>query len=43
MAAWGTGTFEAKDLVRTGLVLSVIALTPVIVLSATYWRWLGYA
>jgi anion transporter len=42
MVAYGTETFEAKDFVRTGLVLTVIALALVIVLGATYWRWLGY-
>ncbi|MFZ1102807.1 MAG: DASS family sodium-coupled anion symporter [Hyphomicrobiaceae bacterium] len=42
MVAYGTDTFEARDFVRTGLVLTVIALGLVMVLSATYWRWLGY-
>ena len=42
MVAYGTETFEARDFMRTGLVLTVIALGLVMVLSATYWRWLGY-
>jgi sodium-dependent dicarboxylate transporter 2/3/5 len=42
MVAYGTDTFEAKDFVRTGLVLTVIALALVMLLGATYWRWLGY-
>ncbi len=42
MVAYGTETFEAKDFVRTGLVLTAIALVLVLVLGATYWRWLGY-
>jgi di/tricarboxylate transporter len=42
MVAYGTETFEARDFVRTGLVLTVIALALVMVLAATYWRWLGY-
>ncbi|MDX2205962.1 MAG: DASS family sodium-coupled anion symporter [Hyphomicrobiaceae bacterium] len=42
MVAYGTETFEARDFVRTGLVLTVIALALVMVLGATYWRWLGY-
>ena len=33
---------QARDFVRTGLVLTVIALALVMVLGATYWRWLGY-
>jgi len=42
MVAYGTDTFVARDFVRTGLVLTVIALVLVMVLGATYWRWLGY-
>ena len=42
MVAYGTETFQARDFVRTGLVLTVIALVLVMVLGATYWRWLGY-
>jgi anion transporter len=42
MVAYGTETFEARDFVRTGLVLTVIALGLVLALGATYWRWLGY-
>ncbi len=42
MVAYGTGTFAARDFVRTGLVLTVIALALVMLLGATYWRWLGY-
>jgi sodium-dependent dicarboxylate transporter 2/3/5 len=42
MLAYGTETFDAKDFVRTGLVLTVIALALVMLLGATYWRWLGY-
>ena len=42
MVAYGTGTFEARDFVRTGLVLTVIAFALVLILGATYWRWLGY-
>jgi sodium-dependent dicarboxylate transporter 2/3/5 len=43
MVAYGTDTFEARDFVRTGLVLTVIAFALVMLLGATYWRWLGYA
>jgi sodium-dependent dicarboxylate transporter 2/3/5 len=42
MVAYGTETFNAKDFVRTGLVLTVIAFALVMLLGATYWRWLGY-
>lgn len=42
MIACGTETFEARDFVRTGPVLAVIAFALVMLLGATYWRWLGY-
>jgi anion transporter len=42
MVAYGTDTFEARDFVRTGLVLTAIAFALVMALGATYWRWLGY-
>jgi anion transporter len=42
MVAYGTETFEARDFVRTGLVLTIIAFALVMLLGATYWRWLGY-
>jgi len=42
MVAYGTDTFSARDFVRTGLVLTVVALALVMLLAATYWRWLGY-
>jgi anion transporter len=42
MVAYGTETFEARDFVRTGLVLTVVAFGLVMLFAATYWRWLGY-
>ena len=42
MVAYGTETFEARDFVRTGLVLTVFAFGLVMLLGATYWHWLGY-
>ncbi|MFN3655841.1 MAG: DASS family sodium-coupled anion symporter [Pseudolabrys sp.] len=42
MVAYGTDTFQAKDFVRTGLVLTIVALALVMLLGATYWHWLGY-
>jgi sodium-dependent dicarboxylate transporter 2/3/5 len=42
MVAYGTETFAARDFVRTGLVLTVIAFALVMLLGATYWHWLGY-
>ncbi|HUC49758.1 MAG TPA: DASS family sodium-coupled anion symporter [Xanthobacteraceae bacterium] len=42
MLAYGTGTFEARDFIRVGIVLTVIAYLMLLVFAATYWRWLGY-
>jgi anion transporter len=42
MVAYGTETFEVRDFVGTGLVLTVVAFALVMLLGATYWRWLGY-
>ncbi|MGA9005820.1 MAG: DASS family sodium-coupled anion symporter [Xanthobacteraceae bacterium] len=42
MLAYGTGTFEARDFIRVGLVLTVIAYVMLLAFAATYWRWLGY-
>jgi len=42
MVAYGTETFAARDFVRTGLVLTAVAFALVMLLAATYWRWLGY-
>jgi sodium-dependent dicarboxylate transporter 2/3/5 len=42
MVAYGTETFEAKDFIRTGLLLTIIGFALVMLLGATYWRWLGY-
>jgi anion transporter len=42
MVAYGTDTFVARDFVRTGLVITVLAYALTLVLGATYWRWLGY-
>ena len=42
MVAYGTETFEAKDFIRTGLVLTILGYALVMLLGATYWRWLGY-
>jgi anion transporter len=42
MVAYGTDTFAARDFVRTGLVITLLAYTLTLVFAATYWRWLGY-
>lgn len=42
MVAYGTETFDARDFIRTGLVITVLALLLTLIFGATYWRWLGY-
>ena len=42
MVAYGTGAFAAKDFVKTGLVLTLAGYALVLLLGATYWRWMGY-
>ena len=42
MVAYGTETFDARDFVRTGLVLTVMAFALAMLFGATYWHWLGY-
>jgi anion transporter len=42
MLAYGTETFNARDFVRTGLVLTLVAVALVMLLGATWWHWLGY-
>jgi sodium-dependent dicarboxylate transporter 2/3/5 len=42
MVAYGTETFAARDFVRTGVVLTIVAYALVLLLGMTWWRWLGY-
>jgi anion transporter len=42
MVAYGTDTFEARDFVRTGIVITVTGYLLVLLMGATYWAWLGY-
>jgi anion transporter len=42
MIAYGTNTFEVKDFVKTGLMLTVIAYLLLAIFATTYWSWMGY-
>jgi solute carrier family 13 (sodium-dependent dicarboxylate transporter), member 2/3/5 len=42
MLAFGTETFEARDFIRVGVVLTVITYALLLVFAASYWHWLGY-
>lgn len=41
MVAYGTETFEVKDFIKTGIPLTIIAYLLIVLLGATYWKWLG--
>jgi solute carrier family 13 (sodium-dependent dicarboxylate transporter), member 2/3/5 len=41
MVAYGTDTFEVKDFIKTGIPLTIIAYALIMLLGATYWKWLG--
>jgi solute carrier family 13 (sodium-dependent dicarboxylate transporter), member 2/3/5 len=42
MLAFGTGTFEARDFIRVGIVMTVVAYGLLLLFAATWWHWLGY-
>ncbi len=42
MIAYGTDTFEARDFIRTGLVITLAAMVLLVVFALTYWPWMGY-
>ena len=42
MLAYGTDTIDIKDYVRTGLVLTAVAIALLVVFALTYWPWMGY-
>lgn len=42
MAAYGSGTFAARDFTRAGVVITVIGYALVLPLTATWWDGLGY-
>jgi solute carrier family 13 (sodium-dependent dicarboxylate transporter), member 2/3/5 len=41
MLAYGTGAFTAKDFLKSGIPLTIIGYILIILLSATYWQWIG--
>ncbi len=42
MVGYGTGTFAARDFVRTGIAITVLAYLLTLAFGATYWHWIGY-
>ena len=43
MVAYGTDTFEVRDFIKTGIPLTIIAYLLILLLGATYWKWIGIA
>lgn len=41
MVAFSTETFEARTFVKTGIPLTIIAFAVIMLMSVTYWSWLG--
>ena len=41
MIAYGTDTFEVNDFVKSGIPLTIIAFGLIMLLGATYWKWMG--
>ncbi|MEH7121623.1 MULTISPECIES: DASS family sodium-coupled anion symporter [unclassified Bacillus (in: firmicutes)] len=41
MLAYGTGTFTSKDLLKSGLPITIIGYILIIIFSLTYWQWVG--
>jgi anion transporter len=41
MVAYSTETFEAKDFIRTGIPITLAAYAGIILMSMTYWNWIG--
>ncbi|WP_291314926.1 SLC13 family permease [Corynebacterium sp. UBA2622] len=41
MLAYGTGAFTTKQFLKTGIPLTVVGYLLVLLLSATYWKWIG--
>ncbi len=41
MLAYGTGTFETKDFIKTGLLLTILGYGLLILFSFTYWKWVN--
>ena len=42
MIAYGTDTFDARDFIRTGLVITLAATVLLVIFALTYWPWMGY-
>lgn len=41
MLGYGTGTFTVKDFLKSGVPLTIAGYLLILLLSATYWKWIG--
>ena len=41
MVAYGTDTFETRDLMKVAIPMTIVAVLLMALFSATYWRWVG--
>ena len=41
MLAYGTGAFTAKQFLKSGIPITIVGYLLVLLLSATYWKWIG--
>ena len=41
MIAYSTETFEVKDFIKTGIPLTILAYLVTLLLTKTYWTWMG--
>ena len=41
MLAYGTGSFTVKDFMKSGIPLTIIGYLLILLMSATYWKWVG--
>ena len=42
MVCLGTETFNARQFAKIGILVTLIGYVLMLVMSATYWRWLGW-
>ena len=42
MIALGMDTFEARDLIKTGLMIALAATALLVIFALTDWPWMGY-
>ena len=41
MLAYGTGSFTSRQFLKTGIPLTIVGYILILLLSATYWNWIG--